>query len=53
LHTLVIFLQVNFAPFFVADPGNATVYTVADHVEHIAKVAGKKQYVQSIFSAEN
>ncbi|KAJ7928542.1 hypothetical protein B0H13DRAFT_2228969 [Mycena leptocephala] len=33
---------VNFAPFFVADPGNATVYTVADHVEHIAKVAGKK-----------
>ncbi|KAJ7124986.1 membrane dipeptidase-domain-containing protein [Mycena epipterygia] len=36
-------VMVNFAPFFVADPGNATVYTVADHVEHIAKVAGKKQ----------
>ncbi|KAJ6593627.1 renal dipeptidase family [Mycena capillaripes] len=35
-------VMVNFAPFFVADPGNATVYTVADHVEHIAKVAGKK-----------
>jgi len=34
--------MVNFAPHFVADPGNATVYTVADHVEHIAKVAGKK-----------
>ncbi|KAJ6602203.1 renal dipeptidase family [Mycena sp. CBHHK59/15] len=35
-------VMVNFAPFFVADPGNATVYTVADHVEHIASVAGKK-----------
>ncbi|KAJ6495642.1 renal dipeptidase family, partial [Mycena vitilis] len=35
-------VMVNFAPFFVAPPGNATVYTVADHVEHIAKVAGKK-----------
>ncbi|KAJ7039169.1 membrane dipeptidase-domain-containing protein [Mycena alexandri] len=34
-------VMVNFAPFFVADPGNATVYTVADHVEHIAKIAGK------------
>ncbi|KAJ7438441.1 hypothetical protein FB451DRAFT_1416143 [Mycena latifolia] len=27
---------------FVASPGNATVYAVADRVEHIAKVAGKK-----------
>ncbi|KAJ7647559.1 membrane dipeptidase-domain-containing protein, partial [Roridomyces roridus] len=26
----------------VMNPGNATVYTVANHVEHIAKVAGKK-----------
>ena len=34
--------QVNFAPFFVADPGKATVQAVADHVEHIAKVAGKE-----------
>ncbi|KAJ7782834.1 membrane dipeptidase-domain-containing protein [Mycena metata] len=34
-------VMVNFAPFFVADPGNATVYSVADHVEHIAKIAGK------------
>ncbi|KAJ7209631.1 membrane dipeptidase-domain-containing protein [Mycena pura] len=35
-------IMVNFAPYFVADEGNATVYTVADHVEHIARVAGKK-----------
>ncbi|KAJ7078838.1 membrane dipeptidase-domain-containing protein [Mycena belliarum] len=35
-------VMVNFAPAFVAPPGNATVYAVADHVEHIAKVAGKK-----------
>ncbi|KAJ7690666.1 membrane dipeptidase-domain-containing protein [Mycena rosella] len=35
-------VMVNFAPFFVAAPGNASVYTVADHVEHIAKIAGKK-----------
>lgn len=37
--------QVNFAPFFVAAPGNATVATVADHVEHVATVAGKDQCV--------
>lgn len=37
------FRQVNFAPFFVAAPGNATVAAVADHVEHIATVAGKAQ----------
>jgi hypothetical protein len=36
--------QVNFAPFFVAPPGKATTKAVADHVEHIAKVAGKRQY---------
>ncbi|TFK44479.1 membrane dipeptidase-domain-containing protein [Crucibulum laeve] len=35
-------VMVNFAPFFVASPGNATVDAVADHVEHIGKVAGKK-----------
>ncbi|KAF8813712.1 hypothetical protein BYT27DRAFT_7220083 [Phlegmacium glaucopus] len=34
-------VMVNFAPQFVADPGDATVEAVADHVEHIAKVAGK------------
>ncbi|KAF9047370.1 membrane dipeptidase-domain-containing protein [Panaeolus papilionaceus] len=35
-------VMVNFAPFFVADPGLATVQAVADHVEHIATVAGKE-----------
>ncbi|KAI0780904.1 membrane dipeptidase-domain-containing protein [Trametes elegans] len=35
-------IMVNFAPFFVAKPGKADVKVVADHVEHIAKVAGKK-----------
>jgi membrane dipeptidase len=35
--------QVNFAPFFVADEGKADVNAVANHVEHIAKVAGKAQ----------
>jgi len=34
-------VMVNFAPQFVADPGNATVETVADHVEHIANVSSK------------
>ncbi|OCH84240.1 hypothetical protein OBBRIDRAFT_799256 [Obba rivulosa] len=34
-------VMVNFAPFFVADPGEANVQTVADHVEHIANVTGK------------
>lgn len=33
-------VMVNFAPFFVANPGEATVAAVADHVEHIAKIAG-------------
>ena len=37
--------MVNFAPIFVAPPGEANVKWVADHVEHIAKVAGKKQCV--------
>ncbi|KAM5531048.1 hypothetical protein V8D89_015268 [Ganoderma adspersum] len=35
-------VMVNFAPIFVAPPGEADVKWVADHVEHIAKVAGKK-----------
>ncbi|KAG8806162.1 hypothetical protein FRC18_006262 [Serendipita sp. 400] len=34
--------MVNFAPYFVAAKGEATVEKVADHVEMIAKVAGKK-----------
>ena len=36
-------MQVNFNPGFVAADGNATVEVVADHIEHIAKVAGKRQ----------
>jgi len=35
-------VQVNFAPYFVAAPGKATLSVVADHVEHIAKVAGRR-----------
>ncbi|KDQ15224.1 hypothetical protein BOTBODRAFT_31890 [Botryobasidium botryosum FD-172 SS1] len=35
-------VMVNFAPGFVAAPGNATVAAVADHVDHIARVAGKR-----------
>ncbi|THH26679.1 hypothetical protein EUX98_g7513 [Antrodiella citrinella] len=35
-------VMVNFAPFFVAAPGNATIVSVADHVDHIAKIAGKQ-----------
>ncbi|KAH6914228.1 dipeptidase [Coprinopsis sp. MPI-PUGE-AT-0042] len=34
-------VMVNFAPYFVADEGKADVVAVANHVEHIAKVAGK------------
>ncbi|KAJ8468584.1 hypothetical protein ONZ45_g17195 [Pleurotus djamor] len=34
-------VMVNFAPFFVAAPGKADVEAVADHVEHIAQIAGK------------
>jgi len=34
---------VNFNPGFVAAEGNATVQVVADHVEHIARTAGKRQ----------
>ncbi|GLB37324.1 putative metallo-dependent hydrolases superfamily, peptidase M19 family protein [Lyophyllum shimeji] len=35
-------VMVNFAPFFVAEPGQANVQAVADHVEHIAAIAGKQ-----------
>jgi len=35
-------VMVNFLPFFVADAGKATVQAVANHVEHIARVAGKE-----------
>jgi len=34
-------VMVNFAPSFVAPEGKATVQAVADHVEHLASVAGK------------
>jgi membrane dipeptidase len=32
---------VNFAPYFHNPDGKATVEDVADHVEHIARVAGR------------
>ncbi|KAK1225291.1 hypothetical protein PQX77_011810 [Marasmius sp. AFHP31] len=35
-------VMVNFATPFIAPAGKATVEAVADHVEHIAQVAGKK-----------
>nr|AXF50746.1 dipeptidase [Inonotus obliquus] len=35
-------VMVNFAPIFVASEGKATLEKVADHVDHIAKVAGKE-----------
>ncbi|KAF8835555.1 hypothetical protein BDN67DRAFT_975199 [Paxillus ammoniavirescens] len=35
-------VMVNFAPYFVAPEGRANVKTVADHIDHIAEVAGKK-----------
>ncbi|GJJ05984.1 hypothetical protein Clacol_000171 [Clathrus columnatus] len=34
-------IMVNFAPQFVAADGNATLYAVADHVDHIGNVAGR------------
>ncbi len=38
--------QVNFnAPFVSADPDSADVKTVADHVDYIASVTGRAQYV--------
>ncbi|KIY71101.1 hypothetical protein CYLTODRAFT_419110 [Cylindrobasidium torrendii FP15055 ss-10] len=35
-------IMVNFAPAFVADPGQATLDVVADHVDHLAEVTGKQ-----------
>ncbi|EIW79603.1 hypothetical protein CONPUDRAFT_106218 [Coniophora puteana RWD-64-598 SS2] len=35
-------VMVNFAPYFVAPDGEATLEAVANHVEHIARVAGKE-----------
>jgi membrane dipeptidase len=35
--------QVNFCGPFIAADGEADIKAVADHVEHIAKVAGMKQ----------
>jgi membrane dipeptidase len=35
-------MKVNFSPDFVAPPGKANVRAVADHIEHIAGVAGKE-----------
>jgi membrane dipeptidase len=39
-------VMINFTPYFIANPEEANVKRVADHVEHIAKIAGKKQYIQ-------
>jgi membrane dipeptidase len=36
-------VMVNFAPYFVAESGEATVKRVADHIEEIGKVAGRRQ----------
>lgn len=36
-------VMVNFAPHFIAADGKATVKKVADHVEMIARIAGRKQ----------
>ena len=38
-------VMVNFAPQFISSGGHATLSEVADHVEHMAKVAGKEQCV--------
>lgn len=35
-------VMVNFADIFVADPGKATLKVVADHIDHIANIAGRK-----------
>ncbi|KAG9079844.1 hypothetical protein FS749_008218 [Ceratobasidium sp. UAMH 11750] len=35
-------VMVNFASGFIANPGNATVAAVADHVEHIGRIAGRE-----------
>ncbi|EUC65379.1 membrane dipeptidase [Rhizoctonia solani AG-3 Rhs1AP] len=35
-------VMINFSSGFVANPGNASVAVVADHVEHIGRIAGRK-----------
>lgn len=35
-------IMINFSASFVANPGEANVQTVADHVDHVANVTGKK-----------
>ncbi|KAG5638792.1 hypothetical protein H0H81_010021 [Sphagnurus paluster] len=35
-------VMVNFAPFFIAPPGKANIEAVADHIVHIALIAGKE-----------
>ncbi|QRV91244.1 Membrane dipeptidase (Peptidase family M19) [Ceratobasidium sp. AG-Ba] len=35
-------VMINFSSAFVAKPGNATVATVADHVEHVGRIAGRE-----------
>ncbi|KAF8995477.1 membrane dipeptidase-domain-containing protein [Cyathus striatus] len=35
-------VMINFAPFFIAPPGKATVETVANHIDHVAHIAGRK-----------
>ncbi|KAG9310601.1 hypothetical protein JVU11DRAFT_9165 [Chiua virens] len=42
-------ITVNFAPAFVAPDGKANVQTVADHVEHLAKIAEKKNRLEDVF----
>ena len=36
-------VMVNFAPDFIAQPKRASVALVADHIDHIAAIAGKEQ----------
>lgn len=51
--TTDIWTQVNFYPVFVsADPDSADVKTVADHVDHIANVTGRAQYVRLLLLLE-
>lgn len=41
--------QVNFVPAFVtADPTKADLMAVADHIDHIASVIGRKQCVSLV-----
>lgn len=49
LVTEIACVQVNFAPQFVAADGNATLKAVADHIEHIGAVAGRKQCIFLIY----